>query len=262
MVRYCAAIWNYAWTSQDVVEHIPRFVAMGYDAISFIPDQCLKWDASGRADVLAALKAHDLAVTLHGKIDDTAGGIASLQDWLGARLVNYTIDAPMRWESIGTVFDGELIGRRLGETQLATRGTSLRLGVEDFPVDRRAFDVHARHLAPLAAGGRWGILIDVGHYHLRRRFLPAPAEFLGGLPVPLLELHIHDNDGLKDQHGPIGYGSLDFAELAAAVKTVGFDGVSTSEAAPSLHGREPAQSLEEMSTTITAWRRLMEEARS
>lgn len=257
-MRYAAASWTYAKKSPDVAEHISKFVLLGYDTISFTPYQVLQWDSAGRAEVLAALAAHDLQVTLHGNSVDTVANIVDLQDWLGSRLINYTMDGPMRWESLGTLFDGQAIGRHLSGVERATRGSKVRLGVEDFPVDRRAWDAHARHLEPLADSGRWGMLIDVGHYNLRRQFLPPPAEFLAGLPVPLLELHVHDNDGVTDQHGPIGFGNMDFAPFAQAVKAIGFDGVSTIEVAPSFHGRKPAEALDESHTTLDAWRRLIQ----
>jgi len=56
--------------------------------------------------------------------------------------------------------------------------------------------------------------LDVGHANLNG-CLPA---FLG---TKFCHMHIHDNDGRKDTHSPVGEGSIDFVPVLAALKRNG-----------------------------------------
>jgi sugar phosphate isomerase/epimerase len=56
-----------------------------------------------------------------------------------------------------------------------------------------------------------GFCLDVGHMNA---FGEAPlAEWLDALGPYLREIHLHDNDGQSDTHGPIGSGTAPFEEL-------------------------------------------------
>jgi sugar phosphate isomerase/epimerase len=76
-----------------------------------------------------------------------------------------------------------------------------------------------------------------------------------------VEIHLHDNDGTKDQHGHFGFGSVDFREVAGALKALCFDGVCTIEVAPPLHGSTAEQSRKKAVQSLHAWQRLMDIAR-
>ncbi len=78
-----------------------------------------------------------------------------------------------------------------------------------------------------------GFTLDVGHAHLNGR-LPAFLE------TGFSHMHIHDNNGKKDEHAAIGEGTIDFAPVVAALKRTGatsvievrsFEGVKASLAA-------------------------------
>ncbi|HRY54466.1 MAG TPA: sugar phosphate isomerase/epimerase [Spirochaetia bacterium] len=58
-----------------------------------------------------------------------------------------------------------------------------------------------------------GYIVDVGHAHISGWDLEALFAALGGR---LHALHLHDNDGTKDAHAPIGTGSVDWDRLLAA----------------------------------------------
>lgn len=56
-----------------------------------------------------------------------------------------------------------------------------------------------------------GFCLDVGHMNA---FSDAPvSEWLDALGPYLKEIHLHDNDGQSDVHGPIGSGTAPFVEL-------------------------------------------------
>lgn len=86
----------------------------------------------------------------------------------------------------------------------------------------------------------FGILLDLGHMNLNwlRGELPVD-EYIYSLPLEIFELHIHDNDGEKDLHQPLGMGSLDLKTVAKALKRRKFDGVATLEiGSPNIAGDE------------------------
>jgi sugar phosphate isomerase/epimerase len=84
------------------------------------------------------------------------------------------------------------------------------------------------------------------------------ADYIGRLPLPIVEVHLHDNNGQKDEHGHFGLGNIDFGEVAAALKSVGFDGVSTIEIAPSFHGSTPAESKPRARESLERWKAIWE----
>lgn len=62
-----------------------------------------------------------------------------------------------------------------------------------------------------------GSLIDVGHAHVNGWDI---SQLILGVKDNLCALHLHDNNGDKDSHLPIGEGSIDWPTLAAAVKSL------------------------------------------
>jgi len=49
-----------------------------------------------------------------------------------------------------------------------------------------------------------GLLIDIGHLNLYEKQMEKRAdEYIEALPLEIYELHLHDNDGVKDYHLPL-----------------------------------------------------------
>ncbi|RPI38665.1 MAG: sugar phosphate isomerase/epimerase [Methanoregulaceae archaeon] len=65
--------------------------------------------------------------------------------------------------------------------------------------------------ADLALIGNTGLTLDTGHAHLNH-CLPA------FLDTPFRHMHIHDNKGKTDTHGPVGSGTIDFRPVMAALR--------------------------------------------
>lgn len=65
--------------------------------------------------------------------------------------------------------------------------------------------------ADLALIGDTGLTLDTGHAHLNH-CLPAFLE------TPFRHMHIHDNKGSTDTHGPVGSGTIDFRPVMAALR--------------------------------------------
>jgi sugar phosphate isomerase/epimerase len=64
-----------------------------------------------------------------------------------------------------------------------------------------------------------GLLLDIGHINLALNWpwmykrYSSISEYITALPVEIMEIHLHDNDGTADQHLPIGHGKADIAGL-------------------------------------------------
>ena len=83
-----------------------------------------------------------------------------------------------------------------------------------------AFGARASDLAEALSKlelGRVYVCLDVGHANLAREPLRRYAEALGSR---VRVLHVHDNDGFRDLHLPLGAGTLDLEEVAEVVELV------------------------------------------
>jgi len=72
---------------------------------------------------------------------------------------------------------------------------------------------------------RVGFHLDIGHFNLHGR---DPAWFARRFKDRLAHIHLHDNDGTKDQHLPPGTGKIDWEPFISDLKTY-YDGTITLE---------------------------------
>ena len=72
-----------------------------------------------------------------------------------------------------------------------------------------------------ALGEEFGVCLDSGHALITGEDLPATVRAIGG---KLGVLHLHDNDGERDDHLPPYLGKLDFDALILALREVGYEG--------------------------------------
>lgn len=71
-----------------------------------------------------------------------------------------------------------------------------------------------------------GLALDVGHAHL----LPEGVDpWLTAFPEQIAHLHLHDNDGVLDQHLPIGEGNIPYPAILEDLQAIGFTGTGTLE---------------------------------
>ena len=85
------------------------------------------------------------------------------------------------------------------------------------------FDARPDHLCELRrrVGGELGFCLDTGHLNLFSEV--PPREWVSAFGDGLAELHLHDNDGSRDRHLPVGEGGFDFAGLFAEIASEGSD---------------------------------------
>lgn len=71
-----------------------------------------------------------------------------------------------------------------------------------------------------------GICLDFGHAH-QAASIP---EWIDALAGRVVTLHLHDNDGVRDQHLPPGFGTLDWPSMLGRLRRAGYTGPLVSEA--------------------------------
>ena len=251
-MRMGVALWNHR--DKDLVEKVEFFAAAGFQAVSALGGQFVQLDEPTGDALAAALRRHDLALTVHHKLP--YGSKPPTPEEFPAHL-----DAVLRWQRrhrllTGFTFDvdASLFDQwlpHLRETLSAFRGEDTFIACEDFPLDAAARERMGgldREFANLA------ILVDLGHMNLRLTkalgqtlgtSAPQSGEALRGrsaadverylraIPLPIRELHVHNNDGLRDQHQHLGAGTLPIAAAGRTLHAMGFDGISTIEFVPS-----------------------------
>ena len=95
----------------------------------------------------------------------------------------------------------------------AAQGVRIGLEGEDDTMVRTSEDMLAM-LADVDHPGL-GALFDIGHANMLRGDDPVRAATV--LAPHLVHCHAHDNDGWRDDHDPLGSGTVDWPQLAAAL---------------------------------------------
>ncbi|MCD6360843.1 MAG: sugar phosphate isomerase/epimerase [Armatimonadetes bacterium] len=263
-MRYATAIWNYAAADTPLAGTVNEFADFGYDTISFTTAHLVRLPERELRDAADVVAERDLAVTMHGNFEVTTRQVAQCIEPFGDRVLVVSCDAARRFEPRGLLYDTERMVPFMLEVLAVTEGTGARVAIEDFPLDESAVDAYREDLAPLLADPRYGILLDFGHMHIRlnqeRYYADMDVrEYIARAPLPVVEVHLHDNDGERDQHGHFGMGTVDFGEIAAGLRAIGFDGVSTLEIAPGIHGADREQSKPRSRESLEQWRTIWEE---
>jgi len=265
------AIWN--MKGADQARKCRMAKELGLDFVSFVASP-LRWahrNPEAEAATAALLGELGLGWTVHGAVgrggdpEATAGLASSLADTetfaaeAGPPLVvsfdpGYFVD-----EHGARSFDPEGTARALASAveKLSPLGTTV--AVENWKINSRPeqFAELGRRVDKL------GMLLDVGHMNLHLTETGGEvADYVASLPLPIVDLHLHDNDGATDLHLPLGEGTLKLDEAAAAVAARGYDGLATAEVCPHLQGLDAAAGdIEKVRGTIEAAKRAFEGAR-
>lgn len=157
----------------------------------------------------------------------------SVRQYLAAVELAHDIGATVLVVHPGDLRDARFFSEftRLSEEaigQLARRAEALGivLAVENCGPYHSGVDRSAADLASLiksAGSSHVRMCLDVGHAAVNKNV----EELLRLLRADIVHLHVHDNHGQRDEHLPIGRGTIDFAPLAALL--AGFDGMAIAE---------------------------------
>ena len=103
----------------------------------------------------------------------------------------------------------------------AARDKGLRVAIENMPSgELGASLVEIADLVRASGIENLGVCVDTGHANMNKDLIPGVA----AAGDRLFALHVHDNDGLKDQHLPVFAGTADWEGFAEALSAVGFGG--------------------------------------
>lgn len=224
-----------------VIAELPH---AGFSGVSMNPQLLLELTHAARQDVASVIADLDLVVALHGSFDTPINELAGLIDALAPHLATVTFDPVLGWTSAGLLFNTRRMSSYLHQLDKLAEHHGFSYAVEDFPETAFALRMYRDDLAPLLESDRFGILIDVGHFnesvHRYGYYRGVtPEQHFAQLPLPLLEVHLSDNNGQEDQHLPLGMGIIDFASVARGLRTIAFDGLATIEIEPASAQQDP-----------------------
>ncbi len=260
-MRYGIAVWNFMQPGKPLAQTIKELIALGFDSLSLQLHMLGRVEPKEWRELCAFVEQNDLCVSLHTNF--VLFDLEHLQRaWndLGAHVYDVTFDPAMQTTSWGTRYAVEQMTSIL--TEIAALFPGLRFGVEDFPLDEEALRYYMQVLQPLLPLPGYGILLDLGHLNIRCHKEPYfqglnAAEYIRRVPLPIHEIHIHDNDGERDEHRHLGEGTCDFKGAAQGLREKSFAGICTLEVAPALHGATPQAEWEGLAASLHLWRTLM-----
>lgn len=269
---------------RNVYENIKFFAENGFDAIEFYgPDFYEKVKDSKTGKVLAeTIEKSNVSASVHHIIPKPENKEACESFYEEMKTMK-------KWqEEYGLLdvlsFDVWIVDRS-SVTQMLQyaidtfAGTGTKIAFEDFPLN-----TYELVKSGLNFSDESGILMDFGHTNARlctvgindNCFLAnkgegaplAPGDnsveafrmaFLKK-PLPVYELHLHNNNGIEDQHGFIENGTADFCGIAKMLKEVGFKGMAVLEMNPALHGKTDSEADKATFESLKNWKKWLKEA--
>lgn len=247
------AIWHYP--HRTPVENAEFFANQGFDSVSILGMHMvpLCQDEEQSEALAKVIERTNLVLTVHFKLPSSAEddevvpfkeGIAAMGRWQkrygGISILSFDVPMHSRENLVPYI---EYVLEIVPDCKVAVEGYGLTESeIEQTKALREKTD-------------RFGYLLDIGHMYIRlkgqntsgsRSFATSPFEceasenpgrnaFLKAFlskQAPVFEMHLHNNDGLRDLHQFLDDGTLDIDEVAAAIYEFGFDGVLTIESAP------------------------------
>jgi len=111
-----------------------------------------------------------------------------------------------------------------GELADFAAGYGIRIGIENMPPGWLAFCTEPENTkAMIDAIDRknLGVTLDIGHAHILGA--DGISDFIAAINDKIFLLHVHDNDGSRDQHRAIGNGTIDFKRAIGLLVQAGID---------------------------------------
>ena len=246
MIKTSVAVWTVK--SESLAQTVRALADMGFRAMSFSISQqaaiVKDWP-----DLLAVLRERDLDVLFHLAVGGNprtpkevelaapCATVLAFHEKTG-RVKTVCFDPAWQMnESKNVVADlpGTIAGLRYAIERLSPCG--VRVGIENWSISGRPDQLE--EIKAGVAHPSLGMLLDVGHAHIMaaKKILPSgmtPEGFVAAIPLPLYELHLHDNHGDLDEHLPLGAGDVKLAPVVRALKRKGFSGYVTAEIIPNM----------------------------
>ncbi|MFH1074535.1 MAG: TIM barrel protein [Candidatus Firestonebacteria bacterium] len=223
------ALWNIR--KKSIVETLDRLAGMGFTAVSFLGSS---FEDESEKAVAEAIKRNKLTVTFHlaffsvrekrflkdlkTRLDNIRGFIKRNQ--LEKYVLNICFDPA--FDEIGerqeVVYNAKNTIRALKFTLENIKG--VKVGIENWIVNSKISDFE--EIRKAIKSKRLGMLLDLGHMNIAVKKGLIDREnlfdYINSLPLPVAELHVHDNNGEEDSHLPLGRGNMDYAEVFKLLK--------------------------------------------
>ena len=274
------AIWHYP--HRTLTENVIHFSKM-LDSVSVLGSHFVEaCRQDGGAALYEALCVHHPVLTVHHKLPSTHGekDVAAFNEDIAlcARWQKrYGLLATLSFDVPQTIRDN--IYPYLKTVMEAFAGEKTRIAVEDFGLTEEELC----QLDLLRGNLQFGFLLDIGHLTMRlhdshwktgktlftfsrlecpSRKLDTPVtredyrEAIANKPFPIVEIHMHTNDGIRDMHWFLDNpeGVVDSQMIADLLNELHYDDVLTIESAPGFMfpcaGEEADRGIER---TIALW---------
>lgn len=261
------AVWNFR--EGTTAERIAKFAELGFEAVSLLPREAVSVCRGESPQIEDAIEQYSLGVTIHGGMADSSGRVdgagllAEFELYLNwhrrtGRLASVSYDAACAKTDAGVVYRHSEMVPILRRMLEMSAGSGITVGVEDWPRDAGMHE-QARELE---AFEHYGILIDLGHMNMRigndTPNGPYPADaaraYIDAIRVPINELHIHNNDGVRDLHAPLESGTADLRRVWQMLKPRCGRAVLTFEVAPSMCGVPEEECVRSCAEALQSWR--------
>ncbi len=157
-------------------------------------------------------------------------------------VVGITADPQMVRDICYNTFTKMLEWAKEYNVKLATEtfGYASAFKAQEFFADAKEFkDIYDRIASEGDNRDYFKVCIDTGHTHEVTRFgNPTIGDFIRMFKNNEIAcLHMHDNDGIDDQHLPVNTGTIDWDDVFDALDEVGYDGVFNLEVNLSCYGK-------------------------
>ena len=154
--------------------------------------------------------------------------------------LNVTLDPPVRFADGSARLDVDVTRELVAFLAALKHRYNVRPGLENWPY-RCIGTPEALRDALWSGGGHVGVLLDTGHAHiaLSRGWCEQSdmTQFVRELAGPIVEVHLHDNGGLRDEHLMPGEGTAPLHASLEATLVTGFRGPITVECDLAAEGR-------------------------
>jgi len=244
---------RYVFTTEYDLEGFIEFAAKaGFDFVQLGYEAPLKWVGEISKDRRRRIRTLAENLGLQVCIHSVANGVNVAWTNIGIRQeslkqlkesIEFTYDVgaelltthPGWKDMLGYRYPEEAYALAIeGHCELAEYATSygVRLGVENMPPGWISFCVKAEEAkAMIQAVDRdnFGLTLDVGHINILGA--DTIGEFITALTDKIFLIHLHDNDGKRDQHKAIGEGTVDFHRAISLLGQAGINAPLCIEAA-------------------------------
>lgn len=252
------AVW--VINAPTLAERIGWIAEQGFEAISLITTKLAR-DEADFALSMDLVRDRELTTTFHlgiGRIEDGPPWeqweeqMREVEGWMDAvgRVSCVSFDAGMREvgpNEFECAYDQTAAVLRETIGRLAGRSVSVMIENGWGP---RGTQQHLQRLKDGVADEGLGLLLDLGHANIHTHIHGLqPQTYIPALPLPVHELHVHDNDGVGDQHEGVGVGCIDLGAMSRGLKAHGFEGIATVEVCPGVKAIEFGD-VEQMSKIV------------